>query len=616
MKIELTQPYQAISEVDTSELPDFAVLIGRNGAGKSQLLEALKVGHAQVAGVQTHQIELFDMASFRSPNSAVAGRAANQFARTTADAYLTGTSTDPAPVEIAAEVFGQFAETTREVTNTDNEGFAANLRDTISQLPDFAVFPQTGAADSYQHTIYARVIGPLIPSPNTRNRRQSQPAPNSCNGNPAILITLAMKLAQKLPHELDRDDIMRAGQYEGSIISNVVSEVFATYKVDQFIWAHKRVETESIPFATILAEYRRKYPPPWDILRDVLSSMRTAAGDDGLFNFEFSDPEQHKLHMGNYEQFQFQTQMTNRTSGAQYNLDTLSSGEKVLMALCLSSFNQRLGRRRPKLLLLDELDAVLHPSMVSALVTTLKELYVAHGTKVIFTSHSPMTVAALAETEIFRVVRTDGRVRVRPTTKIDAIDELSEGIATVDAGLRIAAYDDAQVTILTEGHNARHLKRWVELNFPKGVHVFDQLADHTNKSQLLAYGRLLASMDPVSHFVIVWDCDAAHEAHTLQTDLRENAKVTPFALRRRSENKIARRGIENNYDDSVLQPYAITKTDSRGRVLAREFDNSRKTEFADHVRQCGTGDYFVHFEELREVVGRVLLPRTANGDRR
>ena len=83
------------------------------------------------------------------------------------------------------------------------------------------------------------------------------------------------------------------------------------------------------------------------------------------------------------------------------------------------------------------------------------------------TSHSPMTVAALDEDGIFRVVRTDGSVNVSRITKSEAISELSEGLATVDVGLRIAAYDEARVTILTEGHNAKHLKRWVELNFRK-----------------------------------------------------------------------------------------------------------------------------------------------------
>lgn len=618
MKIELKQPHKSIHKIETLELPDFAVLIGRNGAGKTQLLTAIKEGAAEVAGVRQEDIDLFDMMSFQAHNSGVGTRASNEFAQTTTDIFLIGTPDNPSPAKTAEQIFNRFANEIGQTFGTDKrEEFVANLRATIGQVPDFTLYPPSITnSNSYEQALRDQVLAPLMPRDNNRSRRQRrQPLPlTSCHGNRAILISLAMKLSGKLPHELDQDDIMLAARYEGSIISNVVSEVFATYKVDQFIWAHKRIETASGPYSALLTEYRRKYPPPWEILRDVLSEMRVAAGDDGLFNFEFSDPDEYELHMGNYEQFQFQTQMTNRSSGAQYALGSLSSGEKVLMALCLSSFNQQLGRRRPKLLLLDELDAVLHPSMVSALVSTLKTLFVGHGTRVLLTSHSPMTAAALAETEIFRVIREGGNVSIEPTSKIDAIDELSEGIATVDAGLRIAAYDDAQVTILTEGHNANHLKRWVELNFPTGVHVFDQLAQHTNKSQLLAYGRLLGSMDPATHFVIVWDCDAAKEARTLGDELRGHAKVTPFAFKKRPDNQIARRGIENNYDDSVIEPYAINKTDSNGRLLGREFNNSRKVEFADHVRQFGTSDHFVHFEELRAVVDRLLKSSPTSAD--
>jgi hypothetical protein len=334
--------------------------------------------------------------------------------------------------------------------------------------------------------------------------------------------------------------------------------------------------------------------------------MRDAAGNDGLFDFEFSDPGDHHLHMGNYEQFSFQAEMTNRTTGARYELNSLSSGEKILMALCLSSFNQYLGRRRPRLLLLDELDAVLHPSMVSALIATLKSSFVEHGTKVIMTSHSPMTVAALDENDIYRVVRNAGKVHISPTTKTQAVDELSEGLATVDVGLRIATYNSAKVTILTEGHNALHLKKWVQLNFDSDVHVFDQLPQHTNNSQLLAYGRLLSRMNTNTHFVVVWDCDAADNAQTLRDELPSMAKVTPFAFKRRQDNKIARNGIENNYDENFLKPFSIKKTDNDGRLLGRDFNNSRKTEFANHVRQHGTPDYFTHFQDFHTTIANIL----------
>ena len=614
MKIEIVRPYRSIDAIETAELPDFAVLIGRNGAGKTQLLEALKAGDARIAEIDVADIELFDMHSFRSGNSNVGTRSSNKFARATAGTYLNETADGPSLARIAGEVFKTFADKITRVSGEESrEEFIASLRAAVSQQPDFTIFPQSRPGDSYEQALHDQVMEPLNTPQKSSKRGQKPTPPTSCGGNPAILVSMAMKLSGKLPHELTADDIMLAGQYEGSIISNVVSEVFATYKVDQFIWAHKRIETETKPYATILAEYRERYPPPWDILRDALATMRTAAGVDGLFDFEFTDPDQYELNMANYEQFEFQTQMTNRTSGAQYELNSLSSGEKVLMALCLSTFNQEIGRRRPKLLLLDELDAVLHPSMVSALVATLKELYVACGTRVLLTSHSPMTVAALAETEIFHVARTGRKVRIGPTTKTDAIDELSEGIATVDAGLRIATFDKARVTILTEGNNALHLKRWVELNFPKDVRVFDQLSQHTNKSQLLSYGRLLASMDPITHFVIVWDCDAVEEAQTLRNELQQGAKVAPFAFATRQDNRITGRGIENNYEESVLERFVITKTDSTGRLLGRDFCKSRKREFAEHVRQCGTPEYFVHFEELRKFVSDILTTASATG---
>ena len=107
------------------------------------------------------------------------------------------------------------------------------------------------------------------------------------------------------------------------------------------------------------------------------------------------------------------------------------------------------------------------------------------------------------------------------------------GLATIDEGLRIAAYDKARVAILTEGNNVKHLSRWVQLNFPEDVQVIDGLEQHTNKAQLLAYGRLLGKMSTTTHFVIVWDCDASSEAEDLRKELPSSAKVTPYVFTKR-----------------------------------------------------------------------------------
>ena len=607
MRINLLGSYKSIAHLKTEELPDFVVLIGRNGAGKTQLLGALKEGIAEIPGIGVDEIESYDMVSFSTPNTNGANRNINQFAKRAADAYLLSPTGDYPPIATAAAIFEQFADRIESDSGLQaRDDFECNLREEIQHLPDFTVFAAGSREPSYKKALYEQVLAPFVPGHAGRGGRgTSSQSNNSFNGNQAALLSAAMKLAAKLPHELTEDDIKQASHYEGETLSNSISAVFVAYKVDQFIWAHKRIENELVDFAELIAEYRTKYRPPWEILREILSTMRDAAGDDGLFDFDFSDPDDHLLHMGNYEQFVFKSEMTNRTTGAQYELDSLSSGERILMALCLASFNRYLGRRRPKLLLLDELDAVLHPSMVAALVKTLKSLFVRQGTKVLTTSHSPMTVAALDEADIFRVARTGGEVHVSPATKSEAITELSEGLATVDVGLRIAAYDEAKVTILTEGLNVKHIKKWIKLNFPEDVHVFEGLEPYSSASQLLTYGRLLGKMHPNTHFVIVWDCDAAKEAEELRRELPSHAKVTPFAFTRR-ENPIVRNGIENNYDETILKDFTITKYRNDDTLLGYEFDKGRKADFADHIFREGTLQDFTHFKPLHDIVSGIL----------
>ena len=105
--------------------------------------------------------------------------------------------------------------------------------------------------------------------------------------------------------------------------------------------------------------------------------------------------------------------------------------------------------------------------------------------------------------------------------------------------------------------------------------------------------------------IVVWDCDAAGKAEALRQELHGTTKVTPFAFMRRQENTIARNGIENNYDEEILEPFSIFKMDNDGTLLSREFHKDRKTEFANHVLQQGTSEDFAHFQDLYDIVNGI-----------
>ena len=605
MQISLARVHRSIKSLAPVELPDFAVLIGRNGVGKTQLLEALAKGAATASDIPASEVEMYDFASFSPGKSAKVAWDAVRFATSTADDYFTRLPNGKSPFEHATEIYAR-----TQIPSAERHDFDIRLKRLIAQMPDFSQFPTVREPSDlarYTRDIVTSVIQPL--RQNSGGHRESRNL-RSCEGNPATLVSLAIKLENKAPHEINREDIIRASHYEGGTISNEISQVFAGYKIDGFLWSHKHWETNRAAgnYDHLIARYQRENPPPWDSLRNALEEMREAAGDEGLFNFEFSDPANKSLSMSGFQRFTFQTVMTNRTTGASYDLDALSSGEKVLITLVLSSFNQHLGRRRPALLLLDELDAMLHPSMVSALVTVLKRLFVERGTKVLMTSHSHVTAALVNEDEIFRVTRNGGHVQVSPTTQTEGIDELSEGLAAIDTGLRILAFDEARVTILTEGDNALHLKKWAKLNFPDEVRVFEGLSAISSDSQLFAYGRFLARVNTNTHFLIVWDCDAAEKCVRLREELTATSKVTAFSFAHRP-NDIAPEGIENKYNVELLKQYA---TPIRGPDGSERYRISKK-RLANHIYQNGKGEDFRHFGDLHDAVSEILDSSQTSG---
>ena len=596
LSIKLSRAHKSIMSLDATELPDFAILIGRNGVGKTHLLEALDNGAVAAAGIQATDVEMYDFASFSPGNSASVSYPGVRFAALTADAYFTTQASGKSRRELAKEIYD---DTLASIPTGQRHDFDAELRRFIAKMADFSVLPNARAPThlaEYTVGILDQVLGPM------RQRQQGRQQQGTCGNDPAVLVSLAMKLAGKVPHEVNREDILRATHYEGGTISNTISQVFTAYRVDAYLWAHKEFEKSvGDTYDDLIARYQRTNAPPWHSLRKALDEMRERAGDEGLFNFAFSDPADLPLSLSNFQEFKFEAKMTNRTTGSSYDLDSLSSGEKVLMTLVLSTFNQHLGRRRPRLLLLDELDAMLHPSMVAALVSILKTWFVARGTRVLMTSHSPVTAALADDNEIFRITRKAGNVRALPVTPAEGVDELSEGLAMIDTGLRILAHGQAEVTILTEGNNARHLKRWANLNFPEEVGVFEGLVSRSCDSQLVAYGTFLAKANANTHFLIVWDCDATGKYAQLEKQLTATSKVTAFAFSQRP-NAIARKGIENLYKEDLLERFATRVVGENGKEGYR----IDKTGLANHVYQHGCEEDFTHFGDLAEAVLNIL----------
>jgi ABC-type molybdenum transport system ATPase subunit/photorepair protein PhrA len=96
-------------------------------------------------------------------------------------------------------------------------------------------------------------------------------------------------------------------------------------------------------------------------------------------------------------------------------LAELSDGEKAIISLCFASLS-KVTERNAKILLLDEYDATLNPSLAERFFRVLDRFFVQRGVLVVLVTHSVTTVALAPETasfyEVFRPGSAERVLRV------------------------------------------------------------------------------------------------------------------------------------------------------------------------------------------------------------
>lgn len=134
--------------------------------------------------------------------------------------------------------------------------------------------------------------------------------------------------------------------------------------------------------------------PPWELINQILSKH-------GI-NFYFKDIDKRFDPSLNLD-----FQLKKKGLEIPIKFDDLSSGEKVIIGLILKLFTSDYYNKNlnfPELLILDEPDAFLHPEMSKLLIDVLQETFVEkYGIKVIISTHSPSTIALCPENNIFQL---------------------------------------------------------------------------------------------------------------------------------------------------------------------------------------------------------------------
>jgi energy-coupling factor transporter ATP-binding protein EcfA2 len=412
MRLVQAKQHLSIVEFPAIELPDFTLITGLNGSGKSHLLQAIENRSitVDIAPEGGSDIRLFSWSNMMPRDSGVFdGHTLVQERSTAATEFEQHLATTISRLTEAAKNLGIPAQ-----YYTDVRKLVLLEKDDLEKI--------IGDSSRAEQAVVAIDEASKIVSRKLLNRFSN-------TGHRKIVESTASRLG--LPAAALREqDIIAAGVPvwgETDLFQQSFSRLFVAYRdlrLTNLIKQMQRDKGKIVEGVMTDDEFERKHMlPPWRFVNDALLSA-------GL-PFEIDHPLE-------YESTPYQPRLRKQNTDADITFDNLSSGEKIIMsfALCLYYANDsRQITNYPKLVLFDEIDAPLHPSMSKSLLKTIKDALIdKNAIKVIATTHSASTVALAPEESLYFMEA--GRPGLHKTTRAQALN-----ILTVDVPTLAISYD-------------------------------------------------------------------------------------------------------------------------------------------------------------------------------
>ena len=224
--------------------------------------------------------------------------------------------------------------------------------------------------------------------------------------------------------------------------------------------------------------------------------------------------------------------------------ENLSSGEKMLLALTLFLYQSKINRNFPKLLLLDEIDVTLHPSMCKKVIKVLKEIFVENGIKIILATHNPSLVSACDSVDDGIFVKTHDGIESKEIS--NAINILSDGLVTLNDLLVLERAAKNQIIVFSEGKNYNYFNKAAKFYDRNEKIYFAKITGHFGDTNLRTMFNVFKQINNSRKIFYIWDCDYRDRGTREKTLLNDiNDYNIPMILPLSEKNKTIRSGIEN-----------------------------------------------------------------------
>lgn len=420
IKLVLKELYKSIRSFPSTELPDFTIITGINGAGKSHLLEAIEKGKLQADGIEVgDKIARYDWIT------------------------LNAQVNETIEISSISRKYSQHINQILQQIDAHKQSFARTFRKydvgARHELLDLEWIINASDDDLKKALSECSRNGLVLKESEVetvvlafrRALKTANLAIESFLSKRPGMADLLRKYCEErgkqlwLLSEQEIKEGVPLVRASASKLEFRLAEWFSSYQIAWDRNRRKRYYSEVEGAKDIWftdEEFVSRYgPKPWEIINSVL--------ERGGFGYRFHPPS-----VGIEDSVKFELNLSDpQNKHSNVKVGDLSSGEKIMFAviLLLNRAESFQGfESLPKMLLLDEIDAPLHPSFTRILLGILNETMVnGFGVKVIMTTHSPSTVALVPEESIYEMRRDGGGLR--KVSRCEAVQVLSSGFLAV-----------------------------------------------------------------------------------------------------------------------------------------------------------------------------------------
>ena len=399
MRIKIKTKFKSLIAGKEVELPDFCVLTGKNGSGKSHFLESLTQQNYSTVFINEQQISV-DKIKYIAFNGL--------------NPQINPNCTKDTINQIISNFWNFFMRLQRD----------ANRQ---LQLPN-------EQKDSNMNNMWQNYGG------DQKLNEAYKIAAN--NLSKRLNKNLCLLNEDDVRQNIDVADLTPKDTFSGEF-ATIFKSYYIAYDNNQYKIFQNKEHGHNYKVYTDDDFFNSFGPKPWDFVNQILSAANLP--------YEVNSPE------GTDRDTTFHFVLRDPDRNIEIQPADLSTGEKVLMSLAMAIYNSAEKNIKNKILLIDEPDAALHPQFSKFLLETIKTYIVNEaGVKVIITTHSPTTVAMADEENIYEMNREE-KIPLK-VSKARALSILCEGIPS----LRVSI-DKQRIVFVESNYDAENYHKIFDL---------------------------------------------------------------------------------------------------------------------------------------------------------